>query len=120
MDETEYCLKTEDDLGNKVVFSEKQRRKKAKSHPELRDDKFINGRLKTAINHPHFVYGDVAKNNFHCYYIREFHFDTSRGKGWQYTKVIVLVIVKPYQIITAFRPQIIKEEGRTKCLRKNI
>lgn len=108
-----YCLEVLDYEGNKVIFTEEQRIKKSAKRPELRDDKFINGRLKQAINCPTFVYQDCDKpNNRKAFYLEEFRIN---GKI-RYTKVIVDFKQKPQFVITAYRPDYVKERGKTKLL----
>ncbi len=114
--EDEYCLDTINYEKKRVIFLEEIRQIKAKKRPELRGkegDKFINGRVKEAIQNPHFVYEDYSHpNDRQVHYILEFSInDTSR-----YTKVVVSKNENPLHVITAYRPDYIKEKGKTKLL----
>jgi len=107
------CLETLDYGKNKVIFTEEQRQKKSAKRPELRDDTFINGRLKNAINCPNFVYQDCDRpENRKAFYLKEY---CVNGKQ-RYTKVVINFKQRPQFIITAYRPDYVKERGKTKLL----
>jgi hypothetical protein len=107
------CLETVDHENNKVIFTEEQRQKKAVKHPELRDNNFINSRLKQTINRPDFIYQDCDKpNSRNALYLKEF---VLNGKP-RYTKVTIDFKKKPQFVVTAYRPDYVKERNKTKLL----
>lgn len=107
---SEYCIDCKNYDGVRTIFSEKQRKEKALKHPELSETRFIK-RVMTAITNPHFVYEDLADKNRCAYYIREYAINSRI----MYTKVIVRKSVKLCFIITAYRPDYVKERGKS-CL----
>ncbi len=108
-----YCLETTDYENNKVIFTEAQKQLKADKHPELRDNNFINGRVKQAINRPRFVYQDCDKpNSRKVFYMEEF---VMNGKS-RYTKVIIDFKKTPLFVVSAYRPDYVKERNKTKLL----
>ncbi len=107
------CLETVDYENNKVIFTEAQRQQKVAKRPELRDDNFINGRLKQTINCPNFVYQDCDKpNSRKAFYLQEY---VVNGRP-RYTKVVVDFKKKPQFVITAYRPDYVKERSKTNLL----
>jgi len=107
------CLKTTDFENKTVVFVESQRAIKAKKHPELRDPAFIAGRVRDAVCTPSFVYADLgAPLVRRAHYLKEFVVNGSA----RYTKVIVDISLEPRKIISAFRPDCVKENGKTELL----
>lgn len=112
-----YCLQTKNYSGKDVVFDENNRQEHLDKHPELRDPAFIK-RVKKVIEKPQYVYPSVYKKEVHCYYSLDFYQDTGRGRVNRYTKVVIMVKAKPCRVMTAFRTNIIREKGQTKCLRR--
>jgi ribosome biogenesis protein Nip4 len=107
------CLIANDYKNKQVVFTEEQRLLKAEKHPELREQDFINGRVKEAIQYPDFVYQDLAncKERIAAYKLEY----AVNGRS-RYTKVIISIKNIPYFVITAYRPDYVKERGKTKLL----
>src|SRR3989344_3808358 len=67
------CLIAKHYSGKRTIFTKKQQKLKSQKRPELRDDSFINGRLKKAIESPNFAYQDLAKPKIrHAVYLEEF------------------------------------------------
>ena len=107
------CLVAKHYSGKKAIFTEKQRKLKSKNRPELRDDNFINGRLKEAIESPTFVYQDFEKpNKRQVVYLEEFKINNR----FRYTKVILEDRTDHFFVITAYRPDYVKERGKTKLI----
>lgn len=103
----EVCLEIEDYQGSRVVFYEKTRLKKAKKRPELRSTDFLKGQLTQAVKNPWRIYKDFNKTKERrCYYYKEY----STKIKTKYTKVVIDISENPYIIITAYRPDYIKEE----------
>lgn len=107
------CLSTNDYKNNQVVFSEEQRLLKADKHPELREPDFINGRVKVAIQSPDFIYQDLMNPKERIAVYKLEYVVNGRSR---YTKVIISAKSNPYFIITAYRPDYVKERGKTKLL----
>jgi hypothetical protein len=107
------CLITTDHEDKKVIFTERQRLLKSDKHPELRSPDFINGRVKDAIKNPDFIYQDLGRPEERiAVYKLEFKIN-ERNK---YTKIVMNTRPNSYFIITAFRPENVKERGKTKLL----
>lgn len=105
------CIDTKNYEGKHTVFTEEQRTEKAEKHPELREESFI-ARVKETIEHPDFIYEDIDKKSRYSYYCREFKINSRV----QYTKVI-LRDAKTYNfVITAYRPDFVKERGKTNLI----
>ena len=86
---------------------------KSEKHPELREDDFVNGRLKKAIESPNFVYQDLAEpKNRQVLYLEEFRLNDR----YKYSKVILDERTEYLFVITAYRPDYVKERGKTKLL----
>ncbi len=109
-----YCIQTRNYCSDRVVFTEDQRSSKGAKHPELREEGFIE-RVRQAIEKPDFVYQDLANYSRHVYYRYEY---TANGRD-RYVKVVIETSQEPYFVITAYRPDFIKEEGKTKLIYKN-
>ena len=107
------CLETTDYENNKVIFTEEQREMKAAKHPELRDNNFINDRLKQTIKRPDFIYQDCDKQNSRKVLYREEF--VLNGKT-RYTKVTIDFKKKPQFVVTAYRPDYVKERSKSKLL----
>lgn len=107
------CLETISFDKIKTIFTETQRQLKAPKRPELRDPDFVKGRLRRVIVTPSFVYQDLErpKERFTCY-LKEYE---SNGKT-RYTKVILEKRSRHHFVITAFRPNYVKEKGKTKLI----
>ncbi len=105
------CLETKNHEQVRVIFTEAQRQLKIPRHPELRDKKFITSRLKRTIENPDFIYQDFEKPKRRMVvYKEEYRFD---GRV-RYTKVVLERKKSYYFVITAFRPDFVKERGKTK------
>ncbi|MDP2692656.1 MAG: hypothetical protein Q8O88_03400 [bacterium] len=108
-----YCLLTQNYENRGVCFEEKRRKIKALKHSELRDPKFINGRVKQTINNPDFIYSDFDyPKSREVYYKFEFKIN---GKN-VYTKVVIDITKIPLLVVSVFRPDYIKEQNKTKLL----
>lgn len=105
------CISAKNHEGVLVIFTEEQRRNKMQKHPELRDDAFI-ARVKYTIENPGFIYPDFAEPHRLVYYKHEY---SVNGRPC-YVKVVINVAVRPYFVITAFRPNRVKERGKTRCI----
>ena len=112
-----FCLETRY-RGEKVVFTEEQRALKSVKHPELRDIDFIKGRVKNAIEDPDFIYQDLAHpETRRIHYLKEY----SINNETRYTKVVISKEEMLFFVITAYRPNYIKESGKTKMVyQKNV
>jgi hypothetical protein len=108
---TKNCIDTKNHEGKHTVFTEKQRVEKAKKHPELREDHFI-ARVKKTIEIPDFIYEDLDKKSHLSYYCREYKINSRVC----YTKVVLKDIKRYYFVITAYRPDYVKERGKTKLI----
>lgn len=109
------CLEIDDYNGDKVIFYEATRIKKAKKRPELREESFLNGQLCHAIKSPWRIYEDFDRpKERYVYYYKEYNTRTKT----QYTKVVIDISAKPFVIVTAFRPDRIKEESETSKSKK--
>ena len=113
----DFCLETRY-RGEKVVFTEKQRALKSPKHPELRDMDFIKGRVKNAIEDPDFIYQDLAHPaTRQVHYLAEYCINNET----RYTKVVISKKENLFFVITAYRPNYIKELSKTKLLyQKNV
>ena len=104
-------IETKNVFGVKVVFTEKQRKEKMLKHPELRLDSFTE-RIKKAIENPDFIYQDLTDKRRYAYYAREYAINSRVV----YTKVILKNGKKNCFIITAYRPDYVKERSKTRLL----
>jgi len=100
-------LRCNDYRGIPVVFTEVQRALKSEKHPELRDASFVE-RIKKALQSPHFIYPDLTKKKRFAYYYIEYSINGRK----KYTKVILQTQVSLCFIVTAFRPDYVKERGK--------
>ena len=107
----ENCIDTKNHEGIRTIFPEDQRVEKAKKHPELRQLDFIE-RVKTTIEKPDFVYEDLDGGDRHMCYCREYKINSRT----QYTKVVIRTAKQCNYVITAYRPDYVKEQGKTKLL----
>jgi len=107
------CLIAKHYSGKRTIFTKKQQKLKSQKRPELRDDSFINGRLKKAIESPNFAYQDLAKPKIrHAVYLEEFRINNR----YRYTKVILEEKLNYFFVVTAYRPDYVKERGKTKLI----
>lgn len=106
-----FCIDTKNHEGKRVIFTQTQREKKWSKHPELRDDKFIK-RIQNAIEDPNFIYEDMVVQGRLVYYKYEY---SVNGRA-VYTKVVLNSRIGPYFVVTAYRPDYVKERGKTKLL----
>lgn len=102
------CFSVIDFSGRQVVFTEKRRIKKAKLRPIL-NAKWFTDRIKETIRNPDFVYTDIAEpQQKHVYYLREF----GTSNSTRYTKVVVWLGDVVAEVVTAYRPDYVKEKGK--------
>lgn len=80
-------------------------------HPELREDFFIEN-VKKTIESPTFVYEDLSTTARVAYYCREFKINSRI----RYTKVVLAERQNHLFVITAYRPDYVKERDKTKLL----
>lgn len=112
---SQNCLETKNHEGKEVVFTEEQRLVKSQKHSVLRDPDFINGRLRKTVESPDFIYEDLGRKNRHALYGHEY---TVNGRPI-FTKVVVNMVSNPIFIVTAYRPDYVKERGKTKLIYGN-
>lgn len=113
------CLKNSDLDGNKIVFHEKRRRVKARTHFELNDLKpngFVKQKIPQALVDPYKIFQDITDKKIKNYYKIEHYIDTRWSRIYTYTKVVVATIWKPWVILTAYYTTNIKEEWQNKNL----
>ena len=111
--ESKLCLTAKHYSGKKVIFTKTQRELKSKKHSILRDDDFISGRLKNAIESPSFVYQDLEKpKSREIVYLEEFMVDNR----YRYTKVVLEKKSNYFFVVSAYRPDFVKERGKTKLI----
>ena len=114
------CLDVQDLNRRRIVFHEKQRKRKAKKHPELNDLKpngFVKKKIPQALADPDRIYPDLTNSKIRNYYKMEYYIDTHRSRIYVYTKVVVATMWNPWVIISAYSPPNIKEEwGSRECL----
>jgi hypothetical protein len=108
---TEHSIDIKDYSGKRTVFSEAQRVQKSRKHPELREEHFIM-RMKEAIQNPDFIYEDLDTKTRKVHYRREYSINTRI----KYTKVVIQEARTYNIVITAYRPDYVKERGKTKLL----
>jgi hypothetical protein len=102
------CIDTNNYEGIRTVFAEARRAQKAQKHPELRLSGFIE-RVKKTIEKPDFIYEDIDGVDRRACYCREFKINSRI----RYTKVILLKLKTQDEVITAYRPDYVKERGKT-------
>jgi len=117
------CLETQDLNGKKIVFHEKRRKKKAKTHPllnDLRPNGFVKKKIPEALANPDRINQDLTNPKVRNYYKEEYYINTRWSRVYVYTKVVVATMWNPWVILTAYQPPNIKEEwgGYKKCLYK--
>jgi hypothetical protein len=101
---------------SRTIFTEQQRQMKMLKHPELADDTFIK-RVENAIKKPDFIYQDLAEKKRLAYYKHEY---SVNGKP-RYVKVVIDTGQTPCFVVTAYRPDFVKEKGRTALVyEKNV
>lgn len=106
------CLEAQH-KGKRTIFTERQRLLKCPKRPELRDSSFINGRLKQCIETPHLIFQDLMlPDKRRACYLEEY--TTNNYK--RYTKVVLEERKNYFFVITAYRPNYIKEKGKTTLL----
>ena len=105
------CLTVKDCTGVRTIFSEKQRQLKSLKHPELREASFLK-RIKETIEKPEFIYQDLAGLHRLVYYRCEYLINRKP----KYIKVVVERRKSLGFVITAFRPDYVKERGKTKLI----
>lgn len=108
---SEYCIDTKDHNGIRVILIEAHRQRKMIKHPELREPSFLL-RIKAVIENPGFIYEDFAEKDRLVYYKYEY---SVNGRA-KYIKVVVQVRNTPFTIVTAFRPDRVKERGKSKLI----
>jgi hypothetical protein len=106
-----HCIDCKDYEGIRIIFSEDQRKEKMLKHPELRGDAFIT-RIQNALEHPSFIYEDLAETKRCAYYVREYGINSKIV----YTKVIVQKGTQSGFVITAYRPDYVKERGKSRLI----
>ena len=112
MDST-LCLEAKHYSGKKAIFTKKQQALKSERRPELRDDSFIRGWLKKAIESPSFVYQDLSKpETRQVAYLEEFKINNR----YRYTKVVLEETPSHFFVVTAYRPDYVKERDKTKLI----
>lgn len=90
-----------DDTDKRVVFTERKRKQKALQHAELNNNTFIKNIVKT-IESPQEVWEDYSdKKHKACYY--------KKYSPTSYVKVVIWLGSNPYEVITAYEINKIKE-----------
>ena len=111
----QLCLDVLDKDGVRVIFTEKQRLLKMEKRPELRDAAFLK-RLSDAIQKPHFIYANFEKPaKRQALYFREFKVN---GRI-RYIKAVLEKCSNYMFLVTAYRPDYVKERGKTKLIYGN-
>lgn len=105
------CLSCIDYAGRRVVFVERQRAFKAQKRPELLERGIIE-RIRQTLESPVFVYGDIEHGDRLVYYRDEYAIDGII----RYMKVVVRAGPDLLRVITAYRPDYVKERGKTRLL----
>jgi len=103
-----YCLDVKDYSGRRTVFTHQQLELKAPNRPELREDGILE-RIRETIENPTFIYLDLEHSDRFAYYRREYKIN-SRIK---YMKVILQDRKLDLFVITAYRPDYVKERDKT-------
>lgn len=111
MDE-KLCIDTISYEDRRTVFPEGRRQYKANKRPELREEGFLK-RIEDAIRKPTFVYRDFEDVTRKVCYLEEY-----RVNGRMYYVKVVLAEMKngDLEVMTAFRPDYVKERGKTELL----
>ncbi len=98
---TEYLIDTEDYTGNRVVFTKAKCKEKSLQHSELNKKEFIKN-VEATIKNPEEVWEDFSdKIRKICYY--------KKYSGNTYVKVVIWIYKNPYEVITAYETNKIKE-----------
>ena len=97
--------------GNKIIFTEKQWQIKCLKRPELREEGILL-RIKGVLEKPDFVYKDLAGSDRLVYYKCEY---SVNGRN-RYLKVVISTEKIPYSVITAYRPDYVKERDKTELV----
>lgn len=121
MKKPNYCLDILDLNKRRVIFHEKRRKEKAKTHPELSDLKpngFVKKKIPQTLADPDRIFPDLTNPMIRNYYKEEYYINTRWSRVYVYTKVVVATMWNPWVILTAYQPPNIKEEweGHKKCL----
>ncbi len=95
--------------GKTVVFTDRQLALKSPRRPELREEGILD-RIAQTVAQPSFVYEDYEHPGRLAYYREEYKID---GRV-RYMKVVVQTRDSDLFIVTAFRPDYVKERGKTK------
>lgn len=98
-----YVIDTKDDLGNRVIFTHKKWREKSADHIELLRPSFMR-HVKRAIESPTEVWEDFSDKVNKCCCYRKY-------SPYSYAKVVIWIKENPFQVITAFDIDYIKEMG---------
>jgi len=98
--------------GTKTIFTKARWVKKSRQRPSLRE-RFMRERIKECIETPTWVYEDILypKTRRVCY-LEEY----GTAQYTKYTKVVLEKKKRHFFVITAYRPNYIKEKGKTKLL----
>lgn len=105
------CIDTKNHEGVQTIFTEEQRLEKAKKHSELRHTEFIE-MVRLTIEKPDFIYMDLGGSDRHVCYCREYKINSRT----QYTKVIIRTAKHCNYVVTAYRPDYVKERNKTELL----
>ena len=105
------CLNVLNYEGRRTIFTEKQLKIKAPKRPELRETGIIE-RIKVAVQNPTFVYLDYEHAYRFVYYRREYKINDRI----RYLKVVIEGRKSDLFVITAYRPDYVKERGKTKLI----
>lgn len=93
--------------GNRYVFCKDNYLNHCAYHKEIRDPDFLNEIVKKTIIEPTFIYRAYKSKNRFCFYYLQYIFKGQK----RYTKVMIVKVSKKlFEIVTIFRPGIIKEE----------
>ena len=106
-----YCLTVKDYEGRAVVFTEQQLALKAPRRPELREEGILD-RIKETVIRPGFVYTDFEHSGRLAYYLEEYRLN---GRI-RYMKVVLQPRSSDLFVVTAYRPDYVKERGKTKLI----
>ena len=107
----ENIICTKDYTGKKTVFTKKQLELKVPYRPELSESGIID-RIKKTIEEPTFVYEDFENKKRLAYYFREFKINNRT----RYIKVILHNMGSYLFVVTAYRPDYVKERSKTKLI----
>ena len=106
-----YCLDVKDYAGRRCVFTDQQLALKSPRRPELREEGVL-GRIREAVTQPSFVYADLEHSTRLAYYREEYRID---GRI-RYMKVVLEARGAEFFIVTAYRPDYVKERGKTNLI----